>query len=102
MINTALVSFGMSGKLFHAPFIDTNPHFNLVGCWERSQKNIQAIYPNAKSFSSYEEILNDSSIHLVVVNTPNDTHYEYTKQALLAGKHVVTEKAFTVTVKEAE
>ena len=102
MINTALVSFGMSGKLFHAPFIDTNPHFNLVGCWERSEKNIQAIYPNAKSFGSYEEILNDPSIHLVVVNTPNDTHYEYTKQALLAGKHVVTEKAFTVTVKEAE
>ena len=102
MINTALVSFGMSGKLFHAPFIDTNPHFNLVGCWERSQKNIQAIYPNAKSFGSYEEILNDPTIHLVVVNTPNDTHYEYTKQALLAGKHVVTEKAFTVTVKEAE
>jgi predicted dehydrogenase len=54
MINTALVSFGMSGKLFHAPFIDTNPHYNLVGCWERSQKNIEAIYPGTKSFSSYE------------------------------------------------
>jgi len=102
MINTALVSFGMSGKLFHAPFIDTNPHFNLVGSWERSQKNIQAIYPNTKSFESYEEILNDPSIHLVIVNSPNDTHYDYTKRALLAGKHVVTEKAFTVTLKEAE
>ncbi len=102
MINTALVSFGMSGKLFHAPFIDTNHHFNLVGSWERSQKNIQAIYPNTKSFESYEEILNDPSIHLVIVNSPNDSHYDYTKRALLAGKHVVTEKAFTVTVKEAE
>ncbi len=102
MINTALVSFGMSGKLFHAPFIDTNPHYKLVGSWERSQKNIQAIYPEAKSFESYEEILNDPSIHLVIVNSPNDTHYDYTKRALLAGKHVVTEKAFTVTVKEAE
>ncbi len=102
MINTALVSFGMSGKLFHAPFIDTNPHFNLVGSWERSQKNIQAIYPNTKSFGSYEEILNDPNIDLVIVNSPNDTHYDYTKLALLAGKHVVTEKAFTVTVKEAE
>ena len=102
MINTALVSFGMSGKLFHAPFIETNPHYKLVGSWERSQKNIQTIYPEAKSFESYEKILNDPSIHLVIVNSPNDTHYDYTKRALLAGKHVVTEKAFTVTVKEGE
>lgn len=102
MINTALVSYGMSGRVFHAPFIDLNPDFNLVGSWERSQKNIQARYPHTKSFESYEEILNDPSIHLVIVNSPNDTHYEYTKRALLAGKHVVTEKAFTVTVAEAE
>ena len=102
MINTALVSYGMSGRVFHAPFIDLNPDFNLVGSWERSQKNIQARYPHTTSFDSYEEILNDPSIHLVIVNSPNDTHYEYTKRALLAGKHVVTEKAFTVTVAEAE
>jgi scyllo-inositol 2-dehydrogenase (NADP+) len=102
MINTALVSFGMSGKLFHAPFIDANPHYTLMGSWERSKKNIQAIYPTVKSYGTYEEILNDPNIHLVIVNSPNDTHYDYTKRALLAGKHVVTEKAFTVTVKEAE
>lgn len=102
MINTALVSFGMSGKVFHAPFIDIHPEYTLVGAWERSKKNIQASYPGTKSFSSYEEILKDPTIDLIVVNSPNDTHYEYTKQALLAGKHVVTEKAFTVTVAQAE
>jgi predicted dehydrogenase len=102
MINTALVSFGVSGRLFHAPFIDANPHYTLMGSWERSKKNIQAIYPAVKSYETYEEILNDPNIHLVIVNSPNDTHYDYTKRALLAGKHVVTEKAFTVTVKEAE
>ena len=102
MINTALVSFGVSGRLFHAPFIATNPHYKLMGSWERSKKNIQAIYPEVKSYETYDEILNDPSIHLVIVNSPNDTHYDYTKRALLAGKHVVTEKAFTVTVKEAE
>jgi predicted dehydrogenase len=101
MIRTALVSYGMSGRVFHAPFIHLNPHYELVGSWERSQKNIQAAYPGTISFSSYEEILNDPTIDLVIVNSPNDTHYEYTKKALLAGKHVVTEKAFTVTEKEA-
>jgi scyllo-inositol 2-dehydrogenase (NADP+) len=102
MINTALVSYGMSGRVFHAPFIELNPNYNLVGSWERSQKNIQAKYPNTKSFSSFDEILNDKNIDLIIVNSPNDTHFEYTKLALLAGKHVVTEKAFTVTVQEAE
>ena len=102
MINTALVSFGMSGKVFHAPFIATNPHFNLVGSWERSTKNIEAAYPGTKSFNSYEELLADATIDLVVVNSPNDTHYTYVKSALLAGKHVVCEKAFTNTSAEAQ
>jgi len=102
MINTALVSFGMSGKVFHAPFLATNPNFNLVGSWERSSKNIEAAYPGTKSYNSYEELLADARIDLVVVNSPNDTHFTYAKSALLAGKHVVAEKAFTVTAKEAE
>jgi scyllo-inositol 2-dehydrogenase (NADP+) len=102
MINTALVSFGMSGKVFHAPFIATNPNFNLVGSWERSTKNIEAAYPGTKSYNSYEELLADPTIDLVVVNSPNDTHYAYTKSALLAGKHVVCEKAFTNTSAEAQ
>ena len=101
MINTALVSFGMSGKVFHAPFIATNPHFNLAGSWERSSKNIEAAYPGTKSYNSYEELLADPNVDLVVVNSPNDTHYAYTKSALLAGKHVVCEKAFTNTSAEA-
>jgi len=102
MIKTALVSFGMSGRVFHAPFIHLNPNFILAGAWERSSKNIQAAYPDVTSYDSYEAILNDPTIDLVVVNSPNDTHYAYTKQALLAGKHVVVEKSFTVTVEEAE
>ena len=102
MINAALVSFGMSGKVFHAPFLATNPNFNLVGSWERSSKNIEAAYPGTKSYASYEELLADTSIDLVIVNSPNDTHFAYAKSALLAGKHVVVEKAFTVTAKEAE
>jgi predicted dehydrogenase len=102
MINTALVSFGMSGKVFHAPFITANPNFNLVGCWERSNKNIEAAYPGTKSFNSYEALLADTTIDLVVVNSPNDTHYTYAKSALLAGKHVVVEKAFTNTSAEAQ
>ena len=47
-----------------------------------------------------EELLADEEVELVVVNTPNYTHYDYAKRALLAGKHVILEKPFTVTEKE--
>jgi scyllo-inositol 2-dehydrogenase (NADP+) len=101
-IKAALLSFGMSGKVFHAPFINLHPGFVLAGAWERSKKAMEEMYAGTKSFSSMKEILEDESITLVVVNTPTYTHYEYAKKALLAGKHVIVEKAFTTTVAEAE
>ena len=100
-IKTALLSFGMSGKLFHAPFISVHPGFELGGAWERTKKVIKDVYPDAISYNSLEDLLADDSIELVIVNTPNNTHYSYAKAAMLAGKDVVVEKAFTTTVAEA-
>ncbi|RZJ68492.1 MAG: oxidoreductase [Flavobacterium sp.] len=100
-IATALLSYGMSGKIFHAPFLELHPGFELKGAWERSKKLIQEDFPTVKSYSSIDELLSDD-IDLVIVNTPTETHFEYAKAALLAGKHVLVEKAFTSTVAEAE
>ena len=100
-IKTALLSYGMSGKVFHAPFLDFHPGFELVGSWERSKQLIQLDYPNVKSYPTLEEVLQDD-IDLVIVNTPVGTHFEYAKQVLLAGKNAVVEKAFTTTVAEAQ
>ncbi|MBC7650662.1 MAG: Gfo/Idh/MocA family oxidoreductase [Deinococcales bacterium] len=101
IINAALLSYGMSGKVFHAPFIQLHKGFNLVGAWERSKQLIKIDYPDAKSYPSLEALLADDLIKLVVVNTPTNTHFSYTKNALLAGKDVVVEKAFTTTLDEA-
>jgi predicted dehydrogenase len=101
-INTAICSFGMSGWVFHAPFISTHPGFNFYAVWERTKNLAQEKYPAVKVYRSLEEMLADEAVELVIVNTPNSTHYAYTKQALLAGKNVVCEKPFTVTVAEAE
>lgn len=101
-IKTALLSYGMSGKVFHAPFIQLHHGFELAGAWERSKQTINSVYPTAKSYNSLESILTDDAIELVIVNTPTYTHYEYAKKSLLAGKHIVVEKAFTTTVEEAQ
>ncbi len=100
-IRTALLSFGMSGRVFHAPFIHLHPGLELYGVWERTKSASLEFYPDIKIFRSLEELLADDSIELVIVNTPTNTHFEYTKKVLEAGKHAVVEKAFTTTVAEA-
>ncbi len=101
-ILTALCAYGMSGTVFHAPLLDTHPGFLIKKILERSPKGASDKYPYAEIVHSVEEILNDSTIELVVVNTPESTHYSLVKQVLLAGKNVVVEKAFTTTLAEAE
>ncbi len=100
-IKTALCSFGMSGRVFHAPFIHAHEGFELYAVLERTKNLAEATYPGIRTFRTLEAMLADDAIELVVVNTPTYTHYEYARQALLAGKHVVVEKAFTTTVAEA-
>ncbi len=100
-INVALCSFGMSGLVFHAPFINIHAGFVLYGVWERSAKKAGDIFPGIKSFDTLEDMLADPAIDLVIVNTPNYTHFNFAQKALLAGKHVMVEKAFTVNAGEA-
>lgn len=100
-IRTAILSFGISGRVFHAPFIYLHPGFELYGVWERTKSESASFYPGIKIFRTLEELLADSSIELVIVNTPTATHFDYTKKVLEAGKHAVVEKAFTTTVEEA-
>lgn len=101
-INAAICSYGLSGKVFHAPFLSLHPGFNLYGVWERSKDLAKEKYPDIKVFRSFEDMLADKEIELVVVNTPSYTHYDYAKQSLQAGKHTIVEKPFTATVAQAE
>ncbi|QNL48449.1 Gfo/Idh/MocA family oxidoreductase [Olivibacter sp. SDN3] len=99
-IITGILSYGMSGRIFHAPFLETNTRFKLKAVVERSKKQAQERYPNIISYDDVEQMLNDEEIELVVVNTPNQTHYDFAKKALLRGKHVLIEKPCAATSKE--
>lgn len=101
IIKTGICSYGMSGKIFHAPFIQNHPGFELSAIVERHKEESRRRYPGAKLYRSFEELLADDSLQLIVVNTPVQTHFDYIKAALLAGKDVVAEKPFTVTAAEA-
>lgn len=100
-INTGLLAFGMSGRVFHAPFVHAHPGFRLSAVTERHNKKASQLYSDIKSFQTIDELINLKELELIVVNTPNHTHFEYTRKALKTGKHVLVEKPFTTTLSEA-
>jgi len=99
-IVTALLSYGMSGRIFHAPFLETNAGFVFKAVVERHEKKVNKRYPDVISYNSVDELLQDEEIELVVVNTPNDSHVELAMKALNAGKHVLLEKPAAATTTE--
>ncbi|MBL7746594.1 MAG: Gfo/Idh/MocA family oxidoreductase, partial [Chitinophagaceae bacterium] len=101
-VPTGICSFGMSGKLFHAPFIDAHPGYELAAIVERHNNDSRERYPHTKLYRSVEELCADPGLQLIVVNTPTHLHYQQAKMVLEAGKNMVIEKPFAITVKEAE
>src|SRR5688572_8834947 len=104
-IKVGLIGYGMAGHLFHAPFITAIQGLELATIRETKDHNIATIkerYPNTAIVDDTKKILDDNKIDLVVVASPNLTHYQLAKEALLAGKNVVVDKPFTVRSSEAD
>jgi len=99
-ISTALLAYGMSGKIFQAPFLAAHPGFALQAVLERTEQRMRHDYPAISSYASIAELLANPAIELVVVNTPSNTHFELASQALRAGKHVLLEKPVATSVAE--
>ena len=101
-ISTGICSYGMSGKLFHAPFIEAHPGYELSAIVERHNNDSKERYPHAKLYRSVEKLCADNDLQLIVVNTPTHLHFEHAKMVLQAGKNMVIEKPFAINVKDAE
>ena len=100
-IGVAVIGFGLAGQVFHAPFVSAVPGLRLEAIVQRKGDEAAKAYPNTRILRSVEEALTDPTIQLIVVGTPNETHYPLAKQALLASKHVVIDKPFAATSAEA-
>lgn len=92
-IKTCVLGVGSAGLAFHVPFIlALSEHFTLVAVLERNPSSeggkVKARYgATVKIHRSLEDVLADPDIELIVVGTPNETHYAFAKAALNAGKH---------------
>ena len=101
MIRVGLIGFGMAGRVFHAPLISSVEGLELAAVMERSSNKATERYPGITTHRSVEAMLADKSLRLLVVATPNGTHFPLAKEILKAGKNVVVDKPMTLTSAEA-
>jgi predicted dehydrogenase len=106
-IRTAVLGYGFAGKIFHSPFVSAVPGLELSAIVTNSSNPARSpqvaaeAYPNARILSTPEEAFADPNIDLIVVATPNDSHFELAARALQAGKHVVVDKPLSTSSQDA-
>jgi scyllo-inositol 2-dehydrogenase (NADP+) len=100
LIKTGIAGYGVAASFMHAPFLKVSDQYVVNSVFERHKNDSQQLFPSAKIVRSFDELLLQD-IDLVVITTPNQTHFPFAEQALLKGKHVVLEKPFTITSGEA-
>jgi scyllo-inositol 2-dehydrogenase (NADP+) len=91
VIRVGLAGYGLAGSAFHAP---------LIGACDRLELSAVLTSREAPRRMSFDELLDRSD--LVVIATPNASHFELATAALRAGKHVVVDKPLTVTIVETD
>ena len=95
-IRVGLAGYGLGGRAFHAPLIRATPGLDLVAI--ATTKPV----PDARTVADPMALAADPDIDLLVISTPNETHFPLARAALEAGKHVVIDKPFAVTTDEAD
>jgi len=100
-IRVGLIGYGYVGKTFHAPLIRSVPGLKLTVVGSSKPDIVQADLPGVSVCSSMEEAATHSEIDLLVIASPNESHFPLAAAALRSGKHVVVDKPFTVKLEDA-
>ena len=104
-LHCAFIGFGKSTTRYHLPYVlHRKDRWQVAHIYRRRAKPEEQApqYSHIHFTSDLEEVLNDPLVKLVVVCTHADSHFEYAKKALEAGKNVLVEKPFTPTLEEAK
>jgi scyllo-inositol 2-dehydrogenase (NADP+) len=98
MIDAGLIGFGLAGRCFHAPVIQAVDGLRLAAILQRSGDSAAQAYPAARVVRTLDELLAIDSLSLIVIATPNQTHFPLAKRCLEAGRHIVVDKPFATNL----
>ena len=98
MIRCGIIGYGLAGAVFHAPLVRAAAGLEWVAVSTSKRESV----PSDVSVCSHEELIARPDVDLVVIASPNQSHFPLARAALEAGKHVVVDKPFTVSTAEAD
>jgi predicted dehydrogenase len=104
-IRTGIIGFGLAGRVFHAPFLATNPAFAITAIATSDADRAaqaSAAHPDAAIMTTDALLERAGDLDLVVLASPPHVHREQAVAALAAGAAVVIDKPFVPTVADAE
>ena len=100
-LNVALIGYGFASKTFHAPLLVNVPGLRLSHIVSSDSAKVHKDDKGIAVLAKPEDAFALPEIDVIVIATPNITHFDLAHKALSAGKHVVVDKPFTNTVAEA-
>lgn len=102
VIRVGLVGYGFAGQTFHAPVLSAVPGLQLVAVASSQPHKVLADWPQAQVVADLQALLAPAlALDLIVIATPNAQHHPMARTALLAGRHVVVDKPFTLDAAQA-
>lgn len=100
-IGVGVIGYGLAGRAFHAPYVRATPGMALRAIVTRDPTKVHADLPEMRVVPDVTTLLSEPGIDLVVVASPDPLHAEHAIAALEAGKHVVIDKPFAVSLVDA-
>lgn len=101
ILNVGMVGFGYASATFHAPLIAATPGLCLAAVTSSARDRVRVALPEADIDDSPAAMFARAGIDLIVIATPNETHFPLAREALRAGKHVVVDKPFVLNTAQA-
>ncbi|HWR31117.1 MAG TPA: oxidoreductase [Negativicutes bacterium] len=101
-VNVGVIGYGMAGSVFHGPLIASVEGLVLSTVVSSKPDAVQRDFPGVTVTPDIRAMLADPAVEVVVVASPNSTHFLYAQMALEAGKHVIVDKPFSIRVSEAD
>jgi predicted dehydrogenase len=100
-IRVGLIGFGFVSKTFHVPLLNATDGYEITTVSSSHPTDVLAVLPDVEVVSDPKALATHPDVDLVIIASPNETHAPLAEAAMRAGRNVVVDKPFTITVEQA-